>query len=91
MLTEPALGALVSVITERTAHVITTYHIVHHRIGFSIAQAWVFEHFHTDDFGRLQGSHFFLRGFPSVDGELYGASIDGRYTIVHRRYVEARD
>ena len=91
VITKPTLGTLRSVVAERTTHIVTTHHIVHHRIGFSIAQAWVFEHFHPDDFGRLQGGDFFLRGFSSVDGELYGASVGSRYTIVYRRNAEARN
>ena len=33
---KPTFGALRSVIAKQTTHIVTTHHIVHHRIGFSI-------------------------------------------------------
>ena len=36
VITKPTLGTLRSVVAKRTTHIVTTHHIVHHRIGFSI-------------------------------------------------------
>ena len=88
---EPTFGALRPVIAERSARVISTHHIVHHRIGFPITEAGVFEHLHPDDFGRLQGGHFFLGCLSSVNSQLYCSSVGGRYTISQRRDSKARN
>ena len=84
-----AFGALFAIVAEGTTRIVMLHNIVHHHSHITIAEAGVFQQLYPKDVRRLQGSHFLLGSFPSIDGKLHAPTVRRTYFITNRVDAEA--
>ena len=88
---EKRLDALLTIISKRTPHFVSTHHVIDDHCCIVITHSRVFFQFYPKDFRRLKSHYFVLCCFPSIDSQFYIPAIRCTDAVGYRIDLKSRN